>query len=461
MKFQRGGVGYYPSSGSPFVHVDTGSVRYWPRMPRKQLLAMFPNGETLYLPADGKPLPGYDRALARNKSSGGTALAYLETGDEKSGKGKGNWLKRVFSGGADEAEDAEATAAAPAPAAPVTQPAAPAVQPPAAPPQAPAGQPVPAIEPAAGEPEVLIAAQDAPLDARLPRARPGSIAETMVASLAPQLAPAPAGTQATPAEIPVPRSRPDAQLLAQTLDPAKASPAPLAVNPDDAIALLSLAAEPEPAPAAPVEVAALTPESGKAPASEADLAAIDAFTAIDGATSQTPGTPDGASVPRPRPLALAFAGSGLPPADVAVPAAVAAKPTPASVAAAEVPAPAAKGNRVAAVVAAKTAEPVYDADQDPLRNLLDEPAPEVAQPAPASPAAPDVTPTVARKGDFAGFAMPQPDATPELFKVPASAQSVAPGPTPALPTDRFQPTAAAEPPAEESFFSRLFASVSE
>jgi hypothetical protein len=368
-------------------------------MPRKQLLALFPNGETLYLPADGKPLPGYDRALARNKSSGGTALAYLETGDEKSGKGKGNWLKRVFSGGADEAEDAEATAAAPAPAArllsPLLRPSSP--RPPAPGASWPA---CPAIEPAAGEPEVLIAAQDAPLDARLPRARPGSAADMMVATLAPELAPqgaAGAQGQTTPAEIPVPRSRPDAQLLAQTLDPAKTAPASLAVDPEDAIALLSLAAAPEPAPAAPVQVAALTPDAGKKPASEADLAAIDAFTAIDGATTQTPRTPDGVAVPRPRPLALAFAGGGLPPADVALPAArpagVSTRPTPASVAAAEVPAPAAKGNRVAAVVAAsKTAEPVYDADQDPLRNLLDEPAPEVAQPAPASPAAPDVTP---------------------------------------------------------------------
>jgi hypothetical protein len=57
MKFQGGGVGYYPSSGSPFVHVDTGNVRSWPRMSRQQLLALFPNGETLYLPTDGKPLP--------------------------------------------------------------------------------------------------------------------------------------------------------------------------------------------------------------------------------------------------------------------------------------------------------------------------------------------------------------------------------------------------------------------
>ena len=71
MKMQGGGVGYYPRSGSPFVHVDTGNVRAWPRMTRQQLLALFPNGKTLHLPADGKPLPGYERAVAQRQSSGG------------------------------------------------------------------------------------------------------------------------------------------------------------------------------------------------------------------------------------------------------------------------------------------------------------------------------------------------------------------------------------------------------
>ncbi len=32
LRLQRGGVGFYPTSGSPFVHLDTGSVRHWPRM---------------------------------------------------------------------------------------------------------------------------------------------------------------------------------------------------------------------------------------------------------------------------------------------------------------------------------------------------------------------------------------------------------------------------------------------
>jgi uncharacterized protein YcbK (DUF882 family) len=66
-KLQGGGVGYYPKSGSPFVHFDTGSVRAWPRMSRSELTRVFPKGGTLHLPPDGKPLPGYNQALAAYK----------------------------------------------------------------------------------------------------------------------------------------------------------------------------------------------------------------------------------------------------------------------------------------------------------------------------------------------------------------------------------------------------------
>lgn len=59
-----GGVGYYPKSGSPFVHMDTGRVRHWPRMSRGQLVKVFPRGKTLHVPSDSKPLPGYNVAKA-------------------------------------------------------------------------------------------------------------------------------------------------------------------------------------------------------------------------------------------------------------------------------------------------------------------------------------------------------------------------------------------------------------
>ena len=64
MKAQGGGVGYYPTSGSPFVHLDVGSVRAWPRMTREQLAKLFPDGRTVHLPPDGNPLPGYHLAAA-------------------------------------------------------------------------------------------------------------------------------------------------------------------------------------------------------------------------------------------------------------------------------------------------------------------------------------------------------------------------------------------------------------
>jgi uncharacterized protein YcbK (DUF882 family) len=70
MKMQYGGVGYYASSA--FVHVDTGNVRAWPRMTQQQLAQLFPDGKTLHLPSNGKPLAGYELAkaeiLSRNAS---------------------------------------------------------------------------------------------------------------------------------------------------------------------------------------------------------------------------------------------------------------------------------------------------------------------------------------------------------------------------------------------------------
>ena len=64
MRIQGGGVGYYPTSGSPFVHVDVGNVRAWPRMTREQLVKLFPDGRTVHLPSSGDPLPGYQLAKA-------------------------------------------------------------------------------------------------------------------------------------------------------------------------------------------------------------------------------------------------------------------------------------------------------------------------------------------------------------------------------------------------------------
>jgi len=65
MKKQVGGVGYYPASNSPFVHLDTGNVRAWPRMTRAQLQKLFPNGKTLHVPNTGVPISNKGYQLAR------------------------------------------------------------------------------------------------------------------------------------------------------------------------------------------------------------------------------------------------------------------------------------------------------------------------------------------------------------------------------------------------------------
>ena len=64
LRLQRGGVGFYPTSGSPFVHLDTGSIRHWPRMTHDQLARVFPDGRTVHIPSDGVPLKGYELARA-------------------------------------------------------------------------------------------------------------------------------------------------------------------------------------------------------------------------------------------------------------------------------------------------------------------------------------------------------------------------------------------------------------
>ncbi|MCV3735915.1 DUF882 domain-containing protein [Rhizobium sp. TRM96647] len=114
MKFQVGGVGYYPTSGSPFVHMDVGSVRAWPRMNRQELVSLFPDGKTMHVPSDGKPLPGYQQAVADYKRRVGADAVQVAGGgsaDEKSAKRK-NFFAALFGGGGDEDEEPTAIASA-------------------------------------------------------------------------------------------------------------------------------------------------------------------------------------------------------------------------------------------------------------------------------------------------------------------------------------------------------------
>jgi uncharacterized protein YcbK (DUF882 family) len=80
LRLQRGGVGFYPTSGSPFVHLDTGNVRHWPRMTHDQLARVFPDGRTVHVPTDGVPLKGYELARADIERRGDDAAKVSKPG---------------------------------------------------------------------------------------------------------------------------------------------------------------------------------------------------------------------------------------------------------------------------------------------------------------------------------------------------------------------------------------------
>ena len=67
---EQGGVGYYPTSATPFVHIDTGRVRHWPRMGRQELALLFPNGRTQHHPSSGGPITRADAIVARRENPG-------------------------------------------------------------------------------------------------------------------------------------------------------------------------------------------------------------------------------------------------------------------------------------------------------------------------------------------------------------------------------------------------------
>ncbi|WP_026616251.1 DUF882 domain-containing protein [Ensifer aridi] len=116
MKFQVGGVGYYPTSGSPFVHMDVGGVRAWPRMTRNELARLFPDGKTMHIPSDGRPLPGYEQAVADYKRRVGASAIQVAGGGAKGPgdvDGKRRNLFAMLFGGGDEDEEPTAIAAGP------------------------------------------------------------------------------------------------------------------------------------------------------------------------------------------------------------------------------------------------------------------------------------------------------------------------------------------------------------
>ncbi len=103
LKAHRGGVGYYAGS---FVHLDTGSVRHWPRMSHSQLSRVFPRGKTIHVPSNGKQLKGY-RVAKANLKRGLNA-----DGSRRTTKVRKTLLASLFNNNASNADEDEGGAAA-------------------------------------------------------------------------------------------------------------------------------------------------------------------------------------------------------------------------------------------------------------------------------------------------------------------------------------------------------------
>ncbi len=129
LRLARGGVGFYPTSGSPFVHMDTGSVRMWPRMTHEQLVRVFPDGKTVQIPSDGKPLQSYALALAEIQQRGNNPSENSVDAARNSGvdvgtvvasedhRGSNPFAKFLGLRKGEEDDEADTYAATPAPAA--------------------------------------------------------------------------------------------------------------------------------------------------------------------------------------------------------------------------------------------------------------------------------------------------------------------------------------------------------
>ncbi|WP_407528519.1 DUF882 domain-containing protein [Methylobacterium oryzisoli] len=118
MRMQRGGVGWYPHSHNPFVHLDVGSVRSWPRMPYDQLARLFPDGRTVHLPREGRMMPGYEEAKAEIIARGGTVMGYSQAMAALDEEESPNVIRQLwtalFGGGSQQPTPAPVAARAPA-----------------------------------------------------------------------------------------------------------------------------------------------------------------------------------------------------------------------------------------------------------------------------------------------------------------------------------------------------------
>jgi uncharacterized protein YcbK (DUF882 family) len=201
LRLQRGGVGFYPTSGSPFVHLDTGSIRHWPRMTHDQLARVFPDGRTVHVPTDGAPLKGYELAKADIERRG--------SGDDAGSKS--NFFAALFKGKPAPAATSsdEDDEGAPAPAA---KPVAPTVV-------AAAVKPADPVPTPRAKPSVAATFQLASADAQLvapPKPKPAPVADKPAAGKS-----ADATKPETPADIINARGFWDAPATPQQATPAQ------------------------------------------------------------------------------------------------------------------------------------------------------------------------------------------------------------------------------------------------
>jgi uncharacterized protein YcbK (DUF882 family) len=252
LKLQVGGVGYYPTSGSPFVHLDTGSVRHWPRMTRTELAKVFPDGKTMHIPTDGKPLAKYEVALAEYKRR--TAKGDLVPGSKSTGN-ELTFFQRLAGMTKEDQADDEENNTAPAPRAVATT-----------------TTPPPADEPADSNATTEFASlpSQVPVPSLAPRGQNlDSGAPVTIASLSQETVPAtdlatiaepqdePTATSENPfatfasASLPVPLRRPENEVqIASTADQGQST---------SELAMLEPAAPAEKPEGGRIEVTALTP----------------------------------------------------------------------------------------------------------------------------------------------------------------------------------------------------------
>jgi uncharacterized protein YcbK (DUF882 family) len=306
MRMQRGGVGYYPNAGTPFVHLDVGGVRHWPRMNYDQLVRLFPDGKTVHIPSNGKPMERYEEARAEILARGGEAATMAEA---TQGGGIFGFFSRLFGGGEDE-EESRLVAAAPRP----TRVASARAEAPSESVDNSQRRLVASAEADLPRGETYLGASEQPGPGRQavtaqepPRPEPAPVAAPAKAAASDEPTPEPAEEAAAPADVPAPPRRPDNLLASEDAPlppprPAEYAKLPEIITHGTSLGLRNPAAEPAAlAYAAPASIAIPTPPPRPSmrplrPAAEGKAEEQRAAKAAAAASEMTPARLDRAAI---------------------------------------------------------------------------------------------------------------------------------------------------------------------